>query len=94
MRGHHLVAHLHLDDGNRRQEYIHSRPELHQSDALSGRDGRKLWTARQPLELKEPALDEEIVGALQWWTRGPDEPIQPYTTAETMNAGWAWRIDH
>ncbi|QJE94321.1 tryptophan halogenase family protein [Luteolibacter luteus] len=28
------------------------------------------------------------------WERGPDEPILPYTTAETMDAGWAWRIDH
>jgi tryptophan halogenase len=28
------------------------------------------------------------------WPRGPDEPILPYTTAETMDAGWAWRIDH
>jgi tryptophan halogenase len=28
------------------------------------------------------------------WDRGPDEPIKPYTTAETMNSGWCWRIDH
>jgi tryptophan halogenase len=34
--------------------------------------------------------DRAIVGE---WTRG-DEPIQPYTTAETMNAGWCWQIDH
>jgi tryptophan halogenase len=27
------------------------------------------------------------------WTR-TDEPIRPYTTAEAMNAGWCWRIDH
>jgi len=27
------------------------------------------------------------------WPR-TDEPIQPYTTAETMDAGWCWRIDH
>lgn len=27
------------------------------------------------------------------WDR-TDEPIQPYTTAETMDAGWCWRIDH
>jgi tryptophan halogenase len=27
------------------------------------------------------------------WTR-TNEPIQPYTTAETMNSGWCWRIDH
>lgn len=28
------------------------------------------------------------------WARGADEPIKPYTTAETMDAGWAWQIEH
>jgi tryptophan 7-halogenase len=27
------------------------------------------------------------------WTR-TDEPILPYTTAETMDAGWCWQIEH
>jgi tryptophan halogenase len=27
------------------------------------------------------------------WER-TDEPIRPYTTAEAMDAGWCWRIDH
>jgi tryptophan halogenase len=27
------------------------------------------------------------------WERN-DEPIRPYTTAEAMNVGWCWRIDH
>jgi len=27
------------------------------------------------------------------WERS-DEPIRPYTTAEAMDAGWCWRIDH
>src|SRR5687768_14622106 len=35
--------------------------------------------------------DRAVVGG---WDRAPDEPILPYTTAETMDAGWAWRIDH
>jgi tryptophan halogenase len=35
--------------------------------------------------------DRALIGG---WERGPDEPIQPYTTAETMNHGWCWRIDH
>jgi tryptophan halogenase len=34
--------------------------------------------------------DRAIVGS---WDR-TDEPILPYTTAETMDAGWCWRIDH
>lgn len=35
--------------------------------------------------------DRAVVGG---WKRGPGELIQPYTTAETMDAGWCWRIDH
>jgi tryptophan halogenase len=27
------------------------------------------------------------------WAR-EDEPVKPYTTAETMDAGWCWQIDH
>jgi tryptophan 7-halogenase len=34
--------------------------------------------------------DRAIVGS---WDR-TDEPILPYTTAETMDCGWCWRIDH
>jgi tryptophan halogenase len=49
--------------------------------------------------LEEPYLsydkslfcDRAVVGG---WDRGPDEPILPYTTCETMDAGWAWQIEH
>lgn len=34
--------------------------------------------------------DRAVIGG---WPR-TDEPIHPYTTAETMDAGWCWRIDH
>jgi tryptophan halogenase len=34
--------------------------------------------------------DRAVIGG---WPR-TDEPILPYTTAETMDAGWCWRIDH
>src|SRR6185295_11334759 len=34
--------------------------------------------------------DRAIVGG---WDR-TDEPILPYTTAETMDAGWCWQIEH
>lgn len=34
--------------------------------------------------------DRAILGS---WQR-TDEPILPYTTAETMDAGWSWRIEH
>ena len=37
--------------------------------------------------------DRAVVGG---WPRGDeaDEPIRPYTTAETMDAGWCWQIEH
>lgn len=35
--------------------------------------------------------DRAVVGG---WARGADEPILPYTTSETMDSGWCWRIDH
>jgi tryptophan halogenase len=35
--------------------------------------------------------DRAVVGG---WERGADEPILPYTTSETMDAGWCWRIEH
>lgn len=34
--------------------------------------------------------DRAIIGG---WER-EDEPIHPYTTAETMDAGWCWQIEH
>jgi tryptophan 7-halogenase len=35
--------------------------------------------------------DRAVVGG---WQRSVGELIQPYTVAETMDAGWCWRIDH
>ena len=35
--------------------------------------------------------DRAVVGG---WPRKSTEPIKPYTTAETMNAGWCWQIEH
>ncbi len=48
--------------------------------------------------LKEPFIsfsyslfnDRAITGG---WER-TDEPILPYTTAETMDSGWSWKIEH
>ena len=34
--------------------------------------------------------DRAVVGG---WPR-QEEPIKPYTTAETMNSGWCWQIEH
>lgn len=35
--------------------------------------------------------DRAVVGG---WERAEDEPILPYTTSETMDAGWCWQIEH
>ena len=34
--------------------------------------------------------DRAVIGG---WERS-DEPIHPYTTSETMDAGWCWQIEH
>jgi tryptophan halogenase len=34
--------------------------------------------------------DRAVIGG---WTR-TDEPLEAYTTAETMDAGWCWQIEH
>ena len=34
--------------------------------------------------------DRAVIGG---WNR-TDEPIMPYTTAETMDSGWCWQIEH
>jgi tryptophan halogenase len=49
--------------------------------------------------LKEPYLDYSGTLFCDRAVIGPrlrerNEPIRPYTTAETMNHGWCWRIDH
>jgi tryptophan halogenase len=49
-------------------------------------------TLREPYVSFKSTLfcDRAVVGT---WAR-TDEPVQPYTTAEAMSAGWCWRIDH
>jgi tryptophan halogenase len=49
-------------------------------------------TLQEPFVSYQSSLfnDRAVVGG---WNRD-EEPIQPYTTAETMSSGWCWRIDH
>jgi tryptophan halogenase len=49
-------------------------------------------TFKEPFVSFKHALfcDKAVVGG---WMR-TDEPIKPYTTAETMQCGWAWQIEH
>ena len=35
--------------------------------------------------------DRAVVGG---WDREQGDPIRPYTTCQTMNAGWCWQIEH
>ena len=49
-------------------------------------------------ELQEPFVDytdslfcdRAVIGGWQRTT----EPVHPFTTAETMDCGWAWQIEH
>jgi tryptophan halogenase len=47
----------------------------------------------EPFVSFAPSLfcDRAVVGG---WQRPEGENILPYTTAETMNAGWCWQIEH
>jgi tryptophan halogenase len=49
-------------------------------------------TLKEPFYSYKDSLfcDKAVVGG---WKRN-GEPIKPYTTAETMNAGWCWQIEH
>lgn len=49
-------------------------------------------TFEEPYISFKPTLfcDRAVVGG---WDRS-DRPIKPYTTVETMNAGWCWQIEH
>jgi tryptophan halogenase len=49
-------------------------------------------TFREPFVSFKSSLfcDRAVVGG---WDR-TEEPLKPYTTAETMNAGWCWQIEH
>jgi tryptophan halogenase len=50
-------------------------------------------TLREPFVSFKSSLlcDRAVVGG---WSRPPEDPIRPYTTAETMDAGWCWQIEH
>jgi len=49
-------------------------------------------TLGEPYSSYKPTLfcDRALVGG---WDRA-EEPVKPYTTVETMDAGWCWQIEH
>ena len=79
------IAAVHLEDGRRLAADFFIDASGFRSELL----GRAL---EEPFVSFDRSLfcDRAVVGG---WER-TDEPILPYTTAETMDAGWAWQIEH
>ncbi len=84
-RGPEGISVVHSEDGRRFTADLFIDTSGFRSELL----GRAL---EEPYVSFDRALfcDRAVVGG---WER-QEEPILPYTTAETMNAGWCWRIDH
>ncbi len=80
------VAALILEDGRRLESDLFVDASGFRSELL----GRALEESFVSYG-KSLFCDRAIIGG---WERRPDEPILPYTTAETMDAGWAWQIEH
>lgn len=85
-RGANGIAAVHLEDGRRLAADFFIDASGFRSELL----GRAL---EEPFVSYDRALfcDRAIVGG---WERTTTEPILPYTTAETMDAGWSWQIEH
>ena len=84
-RGPQGIAAVHLEDGrNLEADFFVDSSGFH-----SGLLGKAL---EEPFESFDKTLfcDRAVVGG---WER-TNEPILPYTTAEQMDAGWAWQIEH
>jgi tryptophan halogenase len=79
------ISAVNLEDGRRLEADFFIDASGFRSELL----GRKLG---EPFISFDKTLfcDRAVVGG---WER-TDEPILPYTTAEAMDAGWSWRIDH
>ncbi len=79
------IAAVHLEDGRRIEADFFIDSSGFRSELL----GRAL---EEPFVSFDRSLfcDRAVVGG---WDR-TTEPILPYTTAETMDAGWAWQIEH
>ena len=85
-RGEQGITAVHLEDGRRLTADLFIDASGFRSELLGK-------TLEEPFVSFDKSLfcKKAVIGG---WERGPDEPILPYTTAETMDAGWAWRIDH
>ena len=79
------IAAVHLEDGRRLEADFFIDASGFRSELL----GKAL---EEPFISFDRSLfcDRAVVGG---WER-TTEPILPYTTAETMDSGWAWQIEH
>jgi tryptophan halogenase len=84
-RGGEGVAALHLQSGERISGDLFVDASGFRSELLG-------MALEEPFLRFDDALfcDRALIGG---WAR-TNEPILPYTTAETMNAGWCWQIEH
>ncbi len=84
-RGPEGVAAIVLESGERVSADLFIDASGFRSELLGG-------AMEEPFESFDDTLfcDRAIAGG---WER-TDEPILPYTTAETIDAGWAWQIEH
>ncbi|MEO5915239.1 MAG: tryptophan 7-halogenase [Luteolibacter sp.] len=84
-RGPQGVTAVHLEDGQRLEADFFVDASGFRSELL----GKAL---EEPFVSFDKTLfcDRAVVGG---WER-TDEPILPYTTAEAMNSGWSWQIEH
>jgi tryptophan 7-halogenase len=79
------ISALHLEDGERVEADLYVDASGFRSELLSRALG-------EPYAAFDRSLfcDRAVIGG---WNR-TSELVKPYTTAETMNAGWAWQIEH
>ena len=79
------IGDLHLESGNIQSADLY----IDCSGFASILLGKKL---EEPFISYRDSLycDRALIGG---WER-TDEPVHPYTTSETMNAGWSWQIEH
>jgi tryptophan halogenase len=84
-RGPHGIAGVVLEDGRFLEADFFVDSSGFRSELLGG-------ALQEPFLSYDRSLfcDRAVVGG---WER-TTEPILPYTTAETMDAGWAWQIEH
>lgn len=79
------IAALHLEDGRRVAADFFVDASGFRSELMGKALGEPFEDFRRTL-----FCDRAVVGG---WSRG-EEPILPYTTAEQMDAGWCWQIEH